>query len=81
MNPFLSIVIPAYNEENRLPITLEQVFHFLDKQPFTSEILVVENGSNDQTFEIAQQFASRHPNVHILRNEQRGKGLAIQHGV
>ena len=81
MNPFFSIIIPAYNEENRLPSTLEQVVHFLEKQPFTSEIIVVENGSGDQTFEIAQQFAVGHPNVHVLRSEQRGKGLAIQHGV
>ena len=81
MKPFLSIVIPAYNEENRLPNTLEQVFHFLAKQPFASEILVVENGSDDRTFEIAQQFADRLQNVRVLRSEQRGKGLAIQHGV
>lgn len=81
MNPFLSIVIPAYNEENRLPNTLEQVFHFLEKQPFASEILVVENGSNDQTFEIAQKFADRWQNMRVLRSEPRGKGLAIQHGV
>ncbi|HET6598148.1 MAG TPA: dolichyl-phosphate beta-glucosyltransferase [Anaerolineales bacterium] len=81
MNLFLSIVIPAYNEENRLPHTLEQVFHFLEKQPFSSEILVVENGSNDRTFEIAQEYASRLANVHVLHSEQRGKGLAIQRGV
>ena len=81
MNPFLSIVIPAYNEEKRLPGTLEQVFRFLDKQPFPSEVLVVENGSNDLTFEIAQKFVDGRQNMHILRNEQRGKGLAIQHGV
>jgi glycosyltransferase involved in cell wall biosynthesis len=81
LKPFLSIVIPAYNEENRLPNTLEQVFHFLAKQPFASEILVVENGSDDRTFEIAQQFADRLQNVRVLRSEQRGKGLAIQHGV
>ena len=81
MNPFLSIVIPAYNEENRLPSTLEQVFHFLKKQPFSSEIIVVENGSADRTLEIAQQFADGHENVHVLHSEQRGKGLAIQHGV
>lgn len=81
MKPFLSIVIPAYNEENRLPNTLEQVFHFLAKQPFASEILVVENGSDDRTFEIAEQFADRLQNVRVLRSEQRGKGLAIQHGV
>ena len=81
MKPFLSIVIPAYNEENRLPNTLEQVFHFLAKQPFASEILVVENGSDDRTFEIAQKFADRLQSVRVLRSEQRGKGLAIQHGV
>ncbi len=81
MKPFFSIVIPAYNEEKRLPSTLEQLFHFLEKQPFASEIIVVENGSDDQTFEIAQQFADRQKNVHVLRSEQRGKGLAIQRGV
>ena len=81
MNPFLSIVIPAYNEEKRLPKTLKQLFHFLEKEPFASEIIVVENGSNDQTFEIAQQFANGQRNVHVLHSEQRGKGLAIQRGV
>lgn len=81
MNLFLSIVIPAYNEESRLPVTLEQVFHFLAKQPFSSEIVVVENGSDDQTFEIAQKFAAGHGNVQVLHSEKRGKGLAIQKGV
>ncbi len=81
MKPFFSIVIPAYNEENRLPNTLEQLFRFLEKQPFASEIIVVENGSSDQTFEIAQQFSNGQKNVHVLHNEQRGKGRAIQRGV
>jgi dolichyl-phosphate beta-glucosyltransferase len=81
LKPFLSIVIPAYNEEKRLPSTLEQLSHFLETQPFVSEIIVVENGSNDQTFEIAQQFAEIRKNVHVLRSEQRGKGLAIHRGV
>ena len=81
MKPFFSIVIPAYNEEKRLPSTLEKLFHFLEKQSFASEIIVVENGSKDRTFEIAQRFANGQKNVHILRSEQRGKGLAIQRGV
>ena len=81
MNPFFSIIIPAYNEENRLPGTLEQLFRFLEKQPFASEIIVVENGSNDRTFEIAQKFANGQKNVHVLHNEQRGKGKAIQRRV
>ena len=81
MNPFLSIIIPAHNEEKRLPGTLEQVFDFLNKQPFSSEVIVVENGSSDQTYSIARNFAEQHENLHVVRNEWRGKGLAIQRGV
>lgn len=81
MNPFLSIIIPAHNEAKRLPDTLEQVFGFLKKQTFTSEVIVVENGSNDKTFEIAQKFTEQHTNLRVLHSDQRGKGLAIQRGV
>lgn len=81
MNPFLSIIIPAHNEANRLPDTLEQVFGFLEKQTFTSEVIVVENGSSDQTFEIAQGFTAQHANLRVIQNDWRGKGLAIQRGI
>ena len=80
MNPFLSIIIPAHNEANRLPDTLEQVFGFLEKQPFTSEVVVVENGSSDKTLEIAQKFAEQHANLRVLQSE-RGKGAAVKHGM
>lgn len=81
MNPFLSIIIPAHNEAKRLPDTLEQVFGFLEKQTFTAEVLVVENGSNDKTFEIAQGFVAQHASLRVIHSDQRGKGLAIQRGV
>lgn len=81
MNPFLSIIIPAYNEEKRLPSTLEQVFHFLGKQSFRSDVVVVENGSTDKTFDIAQKFADQHENLRVIHNEERGKGGAVQRGV
>jgi dolichyl-phosphate beta-glucosyltransferase len=81
LNPFLSIVIPAYNEENRLPDTLQQVLEYLKKQPFTSDVLVVENGSSDGTFVVARKFAEQHANMKVIQNDQRGKGLAIQRGV
>jgi dolichyl-phosphate beta-glucosyltransferase len=81
LNPYLSIVIPAHNEENRLPDTLEQLIRFLGKQTYTSEIIVVENGSQDRTYAIAQEFAKKHANVRVIRNDWRGKGLAIQQGV
>ena len=81
MNQFLSIVIPAHNEESRLPDTLEQLIRFLGKQTFTSEIIVVENGSQDRTYALAKEFADRHANMRVIQNDWRGKGLAIQRGV
>lgn len=81
MSTFLSIVIPAHNEESRLPRTLEQVFDFLKMQSFSAEVIVVENGSIDRTFEIAQEFAKQHANLRVIQNDWRGKGLAIQRGV
>ena len=81
MNPFLSIIIPAYNEQSRLPKTLEQVFHFLGKQSFKSEVIVVENGSTDRTFEVAQKFAEQYKNLRVIHTEERGKGGAVQRGV
>jgi len=80
LSTFLSVIIPAYNEENRLPGTLEQVFHFLEKQPFTSEVIIVENGSSDKTLEVAQKFAEAHKNFRVMRSE-RGKGAAVQRGM
>ena len=79
--PLLSIIIPAHNEEKRLPPTLEQVFAFLDQQNYEAEVLVVENGSADQTYEIAQGFARQHKNLLVIREEGRGKGLAVQRGM
>jgi dolichyl-phosphate beta-glucosyltransferase len=79
--PFLSIIIPAYNEEKRLPNSLEQVFRFLEKQSYTAEVIVVENGSTDKTFEVAQRFAQQHKNLRVVHNDQRGKGGAVLRGV
>ena len=80
-DPFLSIVIPAHNEETRLPNTLEQVFSFLSNQNYQSEVLVVENGSQDQTLEVARSYAAHTSSLRVLQLEQRGKGRAVQHGM
>jgi glycosyltransferase involved in cell wall biosynthesis len=80
LNPFFSIVIPAYNEQNRLPGTLEQIFTFLEQQSFPSEVIVVENGSTDRTYAVAQEFASRHANLLVMQSE-KGKGAAVQRGM
>lgn len=78
---FLSIIIPAYNEEDRLPYTLEQIFLFLKEQSYTAEVLVVENGSRDRTFEIASEFAKHYPNLSVFQEKQKGKGNAVRLGM
>ena len=79
--PYLSLIIPAHNEEARLPDTLRQVLEYAERQTYTSEILVVENGSVDHTYQIAQDFAANHPAVRVLQNSQRGKGRAVRQGM
>jgi dolichyl-phosphate beta-glucosyltransferase len=79
--PLLSIVIPAYNEEGRLSRTLERIFAFLDKQTYTTEVIVVENGSSDRTLELANLFAASHPNLIVLHEENPGKGNAVRLGM
>jgi glycosyltransferase involved in cell wall biosynthesis len=81
MPPFLSIVIPARNEESRLPRALGQVFAFLEKQTYSSEVLVVENGSQDRTLEIARGFTHSFPGLRVLQEDLPGKGRAVRHGV
>ena len=79
--PFLSLIFPAHNEEDRLPETLKQVVEFAGKQTYPIEVLVVENGSMDKTFQIARDFAVQHPQVRVLQNDQSGKGRAVKQGM
>ena len=74
-------MIPAYNEETRLPRTLRQVFAFLEQQTYTYEVLVVENASTDRTLEIAREFGTGHTGLRVIHEEQRGKGFAVQRGM
>ena len=82
--PFLSIVIPAFNEGKRLGPTLERILTYLRKQAYTWEILVVNDGSDDDTVEVAErQFASLEPGqARILDNPgNRGKGYSVRAGI
>jgi glycosyltransferase involved in cell wall biosynthesis len=81
LTPFLSIIIPAHNEEKRLPNSLGQIYRFMEKQDIPYEVIVVENGSTDRTYQIAKEYVDRQENFHVIRNEQRGKGLAVQRGM
>jgi dolichyl-phosphate beta-glucosyltransferase len=79
--PFLSIVIPAHNEERRLPQTLEQVAAFVNRQSFSAEAIVVENASRDNTLKIAQDFSASSPFVRVIHEELPGKGRAVRTGM
>src|SRR5258708_17317884 len=80
-HPFLSIIIPALNEAGRLPHALESLDAFLRQQTYTSEVIVVENGSTDDTVGVVQRFAQTHPYVRVIAGISRGKGRAIKRGM
>ncbi len=83
MTRSLSIVIPAYDEEERLPGTLERVTGYLKSGTWKfSEVLVVDDGSRDGTVRVAEEFRARVPSVRVLRNPgNRGKGYSVRHGM
>src|SRR5688572_3986779 len=80
--PFLSVVIPAYNEAQRLPLTLIDVDRHLSEQEYSYEIIVVVSHSTDHTVDMVKRFASFLPNVkYIALSENRGKGFAVKTGM
>jgi glycosyltransferase involved in cell wall biosynthesis len=78
----LSIIIPAFNEERRLPQTLSRVRAFLKSRPGTSEVIVVDDGSTDGTAQLVQKMSGTWPELHLLKNPgNRGKGYSVRHGM
>ncbi len=78
---FLSVVIPAYNEEKRLPPTLEHLIHYFDSKSYRVEIIVVDDGSQDQTRSVVKDFQNKVPYLHLIEHpHNRGKGACLQTG-
>lgn len=79
----ISIVIPAYNEERRLPSALHSVVSYITAKGWSFfEVLVVDDGSSDATAACVEEFERHHPEVRLLRNPgNRGKGYAVRHGI
>lgn len=80
--PFMSLVIPAYNEQARLPATLAKLRAFLEKEPPHYEVLVVDDGSKDNTAAIVEEAMAGFPEeLRLLREPHRGKGHAVRKGM
>jgi glycosyltransferase involved in cell wall biosynthesis len=80
--PELSIIIPSYNEESRLPATLERIATYLSASKHTAEVLVVDDGSKDHTAEVAESFRGKIPVLRVVSNGvNRGKGFSVRHGM
>ena len=80
--PQYSIVIPAYNEGARISNALEAVTGCIRKRGWSAEVIVVDDGSRDQTPALVREFAGKTPEVRLLQNPgNRGKGYSVRHGI
>jgi glycosyltransferase involved in cell wall biosynthesis len=79
----ISVVIPAYNEEQRLPTTLRSILDYFAAREWASwEIVIVNDGSSDNTLAVAERFHKEHPAIRVLENPgNRGKGYSVRHGM
>ncbi len=81
-HPELSIVIPAFNEAQRIERTLDRVLDTIAAKGWSAEVLVVDDGSTDETTAIVQRYMSRHPGLFLIKNPgNRGKGYSVRNGL
>ena len=79
--PELSIIIPSFNEELRLPATLEKIARYIERESRSTEVIVVDDGSTDRTAEVAESFRGKLSQLRVLANgTNRGKGYSVRHG-
>ena len=79
--PFLSIVIPAYNEETRIAQTLDTVVKYMEGQDYSWEVIVADDGSQDGTAGLVEAAAEANPGIRLVRLSHRGKGWAVRGGM
>lgn len=80
--PHLSVVIPAFNEEKRLPKTLERTYGYLRNAGFSFEFVIVDDGSKDATVRLVQELGEKYPEIRLLSDGiNRGRGAAVKKGI
>ncbi len=80
--PCLSVIIPAYNEAERIEPSLDTLFSYLQAQQFTSELIIVDDGSSDETAQVVEAMIDGNDSARLVRyTPNRGKGYAIRQGV
>ncbi|HWG51115.1 MAG TPA: dolichyl-phosphate beta-glucosyltransferase [Candidatus Acidoferrales bacterium] len=81
-HPRYSIIVPAYNERSRIGKTLEQILAHLRQESWSAEVVVVDDGSRDDTFQIVSGFASGNPQLRVIQNPgNQGKGYSVRNGM
>ena len=79
--PHLSVIVPAYNESRRIVATLEAVWQYLQEQSYTWEVIIVDDGSDDDTAPIVERWSSGRDGFRLERIRHGGKGAAVRHGM
>ncbi len=78
----LSVVIPVFNEEKRLPANLDKIIDFLKSKKINSEIILIDDGSSDKTWEVLESYKAKHGNIKLLKHQKNlGKGAAVKTGM
>ena len=78
----LSVIIPAYNEEKRIGLTLQKTCDFLAQRSWNYEIIAVDDGSRDQTVRVIKEMALERDAIRVFQNgRNRGKGFSVRHGL
>lgn len=80
--PFYSIIIPAYNEAERIGASLDRILGYIAESRWSAEIIVVNDGSRDNTSQVVQEYSRRNPIIRVLENPgNRGKGYSVRNGM
>jgi glycosyltransferase involved in cell wall biosynthesis len=81
-HPEISIVVPAYNEGSRLEVALDRIFSCVEQRGWDAEVLVVDDGSTDNTASIVERWMEAYPRLHLIQNPgNRGKGYSVRNGL